>query len=217
MHFRESDEDSRQIDSPPNEAVRVPTVPHWQERIEERRADLEIAKLDRDHRALLRAEVQDREERKRQRDDDERRLATERERQAAEQREAQRLDGLVQRAMLLAMIAPMDFQALTRRELLAFVTSERFPVRMTPYETDALLKARVEQVLMPWRERQLVDELLREARTHAGIRTLGSDWDNSGAQEARREVELRLKREIDPSWTKREVQSRVDEILGEWE
>jgi hypothetical protein len=100
---------------------------------------------------------------------------------------------------------------------LAFVTSERFPVRMTAYETDALRKARVEQVLKPWRDRQLVKELLREARTHAGIRTLGSDWDNSGAQEARREVELRLKREIDPSWTPREVQSRVDEILGEWE
>jgi excisionase family DNA binding protein len=215
--FRESDEESAQIDFPTPEAVQVPTFPHWQKRIEERRADLEIAKLDREHRALLRAEVQDREERKRQRDDEERRLATERERQAAEEREAQRLDGLVQRGMLLAMIAPIDFQARTRRELLAFVTSERFPVRMTPYETDALMRARVEQVLKPWRDHQQVDELLREAGTHAGIRTLGSDWGNSAAQDARREVELRLKREIDASWTKTDVQSRVDEILDEWE
>jgi excisionase family DNA binding protein len=216
-HPRESDEDSLRSDLPRRETVQVPAFPHWQERIEERRADLEIAKLDREHRALLRAEVQDREERKRHREDEERRLATERQRQAAEQRESQRLEGLVQRGMLLAMLAPMDLQALARRELLAFVTSEHFPERMTVSETDALLKARVEQVLRPWRDRQRVDGLLREASTHASWKTLGSDWDVSAAQEARREVELRLKREVDPSWTKGDVQARVDEILEEWE
>jgi hypothetical protein len=88
---------------------------------------------------------------------------------------------------------------------------------MTVSETDALLKARVEQVLRPWRDRQRVDGLLREASTHASWKTLGSDWDVSAAQEARREVELRLKREVDPSWTKGDVQARVDEILEEWE
>ena len=115
------------------------------------------------------------------------------------------------------MFAPFEFQALVKRELLAFVVSERFPARLSPFEADALLKARVEQVLKPWRDGQLVKELLRQARSGALLATFGSDWDYSAAQEARGEVEPRLKRDIDATWTKEDVQSRVNEILAEWE
>jgi hypothetical protein len=119
--------------------------------------------------------------------------------------------------MMLALSAPMDFQAATRRELLTYVTAERFPLRLSPMEVSALLAARVEQVLRPLRDKQKLDELLREARSHALLATSGTEWDYVPAQAARREVELRLSREIDPGWTKGDVRSRVDELLGEWD
>ena len=214
----EHDEDDLvQMDVGGQQPAQLPTVTPWQARVEERRADLEIAKLDREHRAMLRAEAQEREERRRQREDDDRRALVEQERRAAELRESQRLERLVQRGMLLAVIAPFEFQAMARRELLAFVTSERFPAHLSFVESDALLRARVEQVLKPWRDRRLIEELLQKARSRATLGTMGSDWEFAAAQKARREVETKLSREIDPTWTKHDVQSRVDEILDEWE
>ena len=195
----------------------APAVPHWQERIEERRADVEVAKLDREHRAILRAEAQERAERRRKAAEAENRAAAERDRQQGLARESQRLDSLVQQGMMLALSAPAEFQAATRRELLAYVTTDHFPARLSPMEVSALLAARVDQSLKPWRDRQTLAELMQEARSRAFLATAGAEWDYEPAQVARREVETRLSREIDPSWTREDVRARVDEVIDEWE
>jgi hypothetical protein len=83
-------------------------------------------------------------------------------------------------------------------------------------EVSALLAARVEQVLKPWRDKQKLGELIQEARSHALFATAGAEWDYDPAKAARREIESRLAREIDPSWTRADVRSRVDELLEEW-
>jgi hypothetical protein len=116
----------------------------------------------------------------------------------------------------MASVAPLDYQARAKRELLAHVTTEKFPPQLNPFEAHALLTKRVEAILKPWRDQVRVQELLREMRTHAQLRTL-RDWDDGPAQEARREVERRLRNEIDASWTKDDLYARVDEILAEWE
>jgi hypothetical protein len=173
--------------------------------------------LDREHRAILRAEAQERAERKRKAVEAETRAAAERDRKNSLARESQRLESLVQQGMMLALSAPAEFQAATRRELLTYVTTEHFPARLSPMEVSALLAARVEQTLKPWRDKQKLAELMQEARSRALLATAGAEWDYGPAQVARREVEGRLSREVDPSWTREHVRARVDELLEEWE
>jgi excisionase family DNA binding protein len=211
------DDHDPRFGGPVGRAVSAPAVLPWQERIEERRADVEVAKLDREHRAILRAQAEEREERRRRAVEAEQQAAAERERQSSLMRESQRLDLLVQQGVMLALSAPMELQAAIRRELLAYVTTERFPARLSPMELSSLLAARVEHVLKPWRDKQHLGELMKEARSRALLATAGAEWDYDPAQTARREVEARLSREIDPSWTKGDVRSRVDELLEEWD
>lgn len=194
----------------------IPVAPPWEARVHEKRADVEIARLNREHEAIVRTQRDEREARQRHREEAERRAATEREQAAARRIEEQRLGRLRDQGALIAAVAPLDYQARVKRELLAHVTTENFPPQLNPFEAHALLTKRVEAILKPWRDQVTVLELLREMRIHAQLRTL-RDWDDGPAQEARREVERRLRNEIDASWTKEDVRARVDEILAEWE
>jgi excisionase family DNA binding protein len=194
----------------------APAVAPWDARIHEKRADVEIARLNREHEAIIRAQRDEREARQRQREEAERRAVVEREQEAARQREEQRLARLRDQGALIAAVAPLEHQARVKRELLAHVTTENFPAQLNPFEAHALLTKRVEAILKPWRDETRVQELLREMRTHAQLRTF-RDWDDGPAQDARREVEQRLRTEIDASWTKDDVHARVDEILAQWE
>ncbi len=192
-------------------------VPHWLERIEERRADVEIAKLDREYQAILREEGLQRDERRRRREQEQKQAEVERREEEAAQLEKQRLERLVQQGMLIALLAPFDYQAVVKRELLAYVTPQNFPPQLSAIEVSALLTKKVEQILKPVRDKQRIVELIQEARSFASISTMGSEWDYEPAQEARREVDRQVRRDVDASWNNEDVRALVTEILDEWQ
>jgi hypothetical protein len=195
----------------------VRAIPRWQERVEEKKADVEVARLDREHRAILRETAAENAERIKRRERLEREAETERARHTREVLESQRLAALVSQGMTFAAAAPIEFQASAKRDLIAYVTSERFPAALTADETGALLRRRVERIIKPWRHEEHLSELLKDARTYALVRTLGPDWDFEPAQEARREIERVLGEEVEPSWSREDVRGRVDELLDEWD
>lgn len=192
-------------------------IPRWQERVEEKKADVEVARLDREHRAILREAAAESAERVQRRERLEREAEWERARRTRGVLESQRLAALIRQGMTFAAAAPIEFQASAKRDLIGYVTSERFPAALTADEASALLRRRIERIIKPWREEEHRSELLKDARTYALVRTVGHDWDFEPAQEARREIERVLGSEVDASWSREDVRARVDELLDEWE
>ena len=210
-------EDQTETDDESSSAPPSRPTPRWQQRVEEKKADVEIARLDREHRAVLRAEAAESAERIRRREREDREAQERRSRELRDLEESRRLEGLIRQGMTLAAVAPMEFQAAAKRDLISFVTNERFPAELTRDEAAALLRRRLERILKPWRDDQHIDGLMRDARAYATLSTIGADWDFEPGQQARREVERTLSREVRADWTTEDMRARVDEILGEWE
>ena len=191
---------------------------------------MEVAKLRRERALLIRAEhearaTREREAEDRQRQQEQRAL----EAQAgarAEAQERRRLDALRSYGGSLATIAPADYQAKVARDLLLAVNDEEYPSGISDYLAREQIRARVDEILNPWRDAQ---ERVRaeadsrrksEALVSAGTwyaSTETRDWDRREADRARREVERTLRQEVEPNWTSEDVDDLVDEVLDEWD
>ena len=93
-----------------------------------------------------------------------------------------------------------------------------------------IVRARVDEVLRPWRDAEVKAAQEKKAKEEADRRRMAliaygnnyasretTGWDWSASTEARDEVKKVLEREVEHAWTEREVEDEVDEILARWD
>jgi hypothetical protein len=133
-------------------------------------------------------------------------------------REQDRLDRLRQYGRTQAYAAPELYRARVQRELLSFVSTEGFPPDLDDYSAYALIRARVGELLEPWRDeesrKQMLARLIGEGRSHAMLVTIS--WSYAEANEAKKAVQEALDREVATDWSISDVKALVDEVLAEW-
>lgn len=128
---------------------------------------------------------------------------------------------------------PWDLPGTWRGKVIAdlerFVTPMQFPSDLSLSEATNIVRARVAEVLRPYREaeeasRQRLQAKLESDRRWGALIAHGNeyarqetdDWDWSAQSEARAEVEKVLARDVQNNWTELEAEDAVDEILDEW-
>jgi excisionase family DNA binding protein len=147
---------------------------------------------------------------------------------ALDQLRLQRIKGYGRAAMPYNL--PAEWQGRVIAQLELYVTPIQFPSDLSDAKAAEIVRARVEEVLRPWRESEEKAARQKKAREEADRRKAAlivhgneyarretSDWDWSPSKEARDEVKKVLDREVEHDWTEREVEDEVDEILDEWE
>jgi excisionase family DNA binding protein len=205
-------------------------LPHWERRVREERADLEIARIRSERSELLRAQREEAAIRASEEMERERMLVNQRENERstadANARERARLAELRAHGRLLSLRAPPEHQAKVVRDLESFVTSEAFPLTMSSYVAEQTIAARVDRVLKPWREAEeakaaktksarALAQLIAQGESHAFISTLS--WNSKEAEGAREDVRVALHDEVSSDWSHAEVCRLVDEILEDWD
>jgi hypothetical protein len=126
--------------------------------------------------------------------------------------------------------APAEWQGKVIADLERFVTPTQFPDDLSLFKAGEIVRARVDEMLRPWREAEDKAVRQKKAKTEADqrravliahgteyARRATLDWDYSATIEARDEVRKVLEREVEHDWTEREVESAVDEVLDEWD
>jgi excisionase family DNA binding protein len=125
---------------------------------------------------------------------------------------------------------PAEWQGRVIAELEQYITPIQFPADLSYAKAAEIVRARVTEVLRPWREAEEKAARQKKASEEADRRRAAliahgteyarretSDWDWSPSNEARDEVKKVLERVVAHDWTEREVEGEVDEILDEWE
>jgi excisionase family DNA binding protein len=126
--------------------------------------------------------------------------------------------------------APPEWQGKVIADLERFVTTTQFPDDLSYAKAAEIVRARVDEVLRPWREAEEKATRKKKAKEEADRRRIPliahgnnyawretTDWDWSASNEARDEVKKVLEREVEHDWTEREVEDAVDEVLDEWD
>ncbi|MBP6669193.1 MAG: excisionase family DNA-binding protein [Gemmatimonadales bacterium] len=145
-----------------------------------------------------------------------------------DQMRLQRIKGYGRSAMPYGL--PAEWQGRVIAELERFVTLIQFPSDLSDAKAAEIVRARVDEVLRPWRESEEKAARQKKAKEEADRRRAAliahgndyarretSDWDWSASHEARDEVKKVLEREVEHDWTEREVEDEVDEVLDEWD
>jgi excisionase family DNA binding protein len=140
----------------------------------------------------------------------------------------QRIKGYGRAAMPYNL--PAEWQGRVIAELERYVTPIQFPADMSDAKAAEIVRARVDEVLKPWRESEEKAARQKKAKEEADRRKAAliahgneyarretSDWDWTPSNEARDEVKKVLEREVEHDWTEREVEAEVDEVLDEWD
>lgn len=202
----------------------------WERRIREEQADLDVAKIRREHAALLHADREEREKRERAAAEAGRASAA---RAAQEEREAQyeaaqekRLSDLREYGRTCGVWAPAEYQAKVVRDLLSSVTLESYPPDLSDYLARVQVNARVERILKRWKDEEANQRAERESEQRLKSLILSGkwyawtetrSWDRPAADRASREVERALREEVDAEWTEDDVRDLVDDVLDEWD
>ena len=126
--------------------------------------------------------------------------------------------------------APPEWQGKVIADLERFVTTTQFPDDLSYAKAAEIVRARVDEVLRPWREAEEKATRQKKAKEEVDSRRIAliahgnnyawretTDWDWSASNEARDEVKKVLEREVEHDWTEREVEDAVDEVLDEWD
>lgn len=126
--------------------------------------------------------------------------------------------------------APPEWQGKVIADLERFVTATQFPADLSHATAVEIVRARVDEVLRPWRDAEVKAAQEKKAKEEADRRRMAliaygnnyasretTGWDWSASTEARDEVKKVLEREVEHDWTEREVEDEVDEILDRWD
>jgi hypothetical protein len=140
----------------------------------------------------------------------------------------QRIKGYGRAAMPYNL--PAEWQGRVIAELERYVTAIQFPADLSDAKAAEIVRARVDEVLRPWRESEEKAARQKKAKEEADRRKAAliahgieyarretSGWDWTPSNEARDEVKKVLEREVEHDWTEREVEAGVDEVLDEWD
>ena len=126
--------------------------------------------------------------------------------------------------------APLESQGKVIADLERFVTTTQFPDDLSYATAAEIVRARVDEVLQPWREaeekaarqkntKEETDRrrtaLIAHGNNYAWRET--TDWDWSTSTEAQDEVKKVLEREVEHDWTEHEVENAVNQVLDEWD
>jgi excisionase family DNA binding protein len=223
---------------PPRRRGRVPSapaprqVPEWRSRVRNAKADIHVARAERE---LRRMEEEDAErEAEKRRRAEERAAAQTRaaEKATRDETERARLATIKAKGKLHAQmqLAPAPQLARVVRDLEAYVTTSRFPASLSEWETTQIVDARVDRALKPWQdaEQRREDEAERvqkeatEARwlqtliAHGKQRTrsLTLSWDADDKAEMIEDVATALEEDVEPDWTYSQVNDLVDDLVA---
>ena len=150
-------------------------------------------------------------------------------RTAAAEAERQRLEGLKQygRDMARWALLPTDWQARVVEDLEEFVMPKRVPPSLPPWQSQQIVKSRVDGIINQYRDaedlrrkledgQRRVSTLIAHGNNRAQVATM-SGWDTAEAARARREVDKTLRHEVEADWSEADVDDRVDDVLAEWD
>ena len=125
---------------------------------------------------------------------------------------------------------PAEWQGRVIADLERYVTPIQFPADLSYAKAAEIVRAKVTEVLRPYKEAEERAERDKKAEEEADrCRTAliahgndyawreTSDWDWSASNEARDEVKKVLEREVEHDWTEMEVENAVDQVLDEWD
>lgn len=219
------EEKSATSEAPPPTLAAAP--PPWERKVHEARADLEVRKIQREQAELERVEREAEQTRERERREAARRAEEQDLRGKALAQEEDRLQQLRDHGDWQAVFsgAPTEYKAAVTHDLSTFVNSEQFPPSLSQWRAQEYIKARVEQVLKPWREEKAKQEeamrrkknyesLLQAGLSHASSKT--SSWDAEDRERVRRDVQRELREEVGAEWTRQEVIDLVEGILDDY-
>ena len=142
-----------------------------------------------------------------------------------------RLNGIKQSAMFtIPWDVPDTWRARVVADLEDFVTTRQFPAHLPPWETSRIARARVLEVIQPFRDQEAAETARKAAQQQAAqrittLRTHGATyatqemaaWDWSDQAEARRLVSSELEVKVKADWSERDVQRVVDDVLSDWD
>jgi len=125
---------------------------------------------------------------------------------------------------------PVAWEGEVIADLERFVTPIRFPADLSTTKAQAIVRARVADVLRPYQDAEAEAKRAKKAkaeadRRHAQLIAQGNtyawqetrDWDRSVRIDACNEVRRVLERDVEDDWTEVEMQTLVDEILDEYD
>lgn len=204
-------------------------ITSWQRRVNEEKADLEVARLRREREALIRVEREEREARdfaaKQQQRLAAARAAEQERRIAFEATQEKRLEELRSYGRACAASAPPEYEARVVRDLLSTVNLDEYPPNLADDLARAQVAAHVEKLLKPWKKREadarsrleserVAATLVNSGKLYAQIETWA--WERRDSERALREVDRALRDEVEADWTDDDVHDLVDDILDEW-
>lgn len=207
--------------------ARPAPVPPWECRVREARADVLVLKARQDVEALTRAQREE-----------ETRRGRAAETAVRERQEAERLEALRSFGWSLAATTPIAWRARITRDLQSYVTSDQFPPEIDDGEAREFVRARVEEILTPYREELAEAEELERRRRRVkdliahGEHVLqsrqflsvikdaiglahGEDAGETAPADLVEEVRQALREDVRPDWTEENVEDLVYSVLEE--
>ncbi len=148
---------------------------------------------------------------------------------AAADAEHQRLEGLKKYGRDLALYSlPAEWRARVVEDLEEFVTANRVPASLPPWQAQEIVKSRVDVVKKQYydaedqRRKQdddnrKIEWLIAWGKSYAVSETGGVGWGSSEQERARREVESDLKQKVKADMSYGHVKDFVDDVLKRWE
>ncbi|NOT08477.1 MAG: excisionase family DNA-binding protein [Gemmatimonadales bacterium] len=130
----------------------------------------------------------------------------------------------------IPFVVPPTWRARIVADLERFVTGRQFPSYLSLFEAGNIVRARVEEVLEPYRaelarhaqeraEKTTAESRLDALKAHGRRYVVDetSEWEWAEASEARKDVERALDSEVEADWSEHDVEDLADEILDEFE